>query len=91
MGALKKDVDSMAKNKNKRTAHHESWRKRTPSKVDLSRPMMTISHAHRKIRRLPCDIHVWTAWSMFDIKLVRFEINDWMRAAGLFHGFRDRE
>lgn len=28
-------------------------------------------------------------WPFFDIKLVQFETNHWMQAAGLIHGFGD--
>lgn len=64
-----------------------NWRARTPSKCDLSRPLLTIQKDHPELPELPGDIRVWTGWPLFDIKVVQIEINQWMQAAGFMHGF----
>ena len=65
------------------------WRTRTPVKVDLSRPIVTISKPHPELPHLPGVIRIWTGWPLFDIKVAQFEINNWMRAAGFLIGFND--
>jgi len=67
--------------------HIVNWRKRTPSKCDLTIPIQTISVPNPEIPHLPGDIHIWMGWPFFDIKLVHFEMNQWMQAAGYMHGF----
>jgi len=65
------------------------WRKRTPSKCDLSRPLLKISKGHSELPNLPGDIRIWTGWPFFDIKVVHFEMDQWLQAAGYLQGFCD--
>jgi len=84
MGFMK-GVDDLVSDENrfKVPEHVLNWRKRTPSKVDLSRPLLLIPKDHPKLPKLPGDIRIWTGWAPFDIKLVQFEVNQWLQAAGL--------
>lgn len=67
--------------------HIINWRKRTASKCDLDRSIQTISVPHPEIPHLPGDIRIWMGWLFFYIKLVHFEMDQWMQAAGLRHGY----
>ena len=67
--------------------HIVYWRKRTPSKCDLTIPIQTISAPNPEIPNLLGDIRVWMGWPFFDIKLVHFEMNQWLQAVGLMYGF----
>lgn len=70
------------------TADHElKWRKRTPAKCDLTRPLPVIPKGHPELPELKGDIRVWTGWPIFDVKVVQFEMNQWMGASGLMRGF----
>ena len=46
-----------------------------------------IPKEHPELSDLPGDIRVWTGWPIFDMKVVQFEMNQWMEAAGLMRGF----
>lgn len=50
---------------------------------------MSISAPDSEIPLLPGDIRVWAGWPLFDIKVVQFEMNQWMQAAGLIDGPSD--
>lgn len=63
------------------------WRKRTPCKANLSRPMVTITNSCKEVQNLDGDIQIWTGWPFFDIKTAQFEMNEWMRAAGCLYGY----
>lgn len=69
--------------------HVRNWRKRTPSKSDLSRPLLKVSRPHSGIPDLPDDIHLWTGWPLFDTEMAQFEMNQWLQAAGLLRGYSE--
>ena len=50
---------------------------------------MTVSAPHADLPDLPGDIRIWTGWPIFDIKIVQFEMNEWMRRAGFVCGYSD--
>lgn len=64
-------------------------RKRTASRGNLSRTLVTVSRSHEQLPELRRDIQVWTRWSFFDIKIVQFEMNGCMRAEGRLLGFSE--
>lgn len=86
MGFIK-GVDDMVcdVNRFKVPEHILNWRKRTPSKVDLNKPLLKVSSSHPELRQLARDILIWTGWAPFDIKVVQFEIDEWLQAAGLLY------
>jgi len=63
------------------------WRKRTPRKVNLSGPIVTVPGPSEELPDLLGDIQVWTGWPFFDIKITQFEMNEWMRASGCLNGY----
>jgi len=65
------------------------WRIRTPSKCDLSRPLLEIPKGHPELPELPGNIRLWTGWPLFDIKVVQIGMNQWMEAAGFMNEFGD--
>lgn len=65
----------------------DKYGKMTPAKADLERPMVTISRRGIPKLKLPGDIPIWMGWPMFNVKLVQFEMNQWMHAAGFLCGF----
>lgn len=80
MGFIK-GVDSL-----KFSEYEIRWRKRTPWKCDLSKTFLDIPK-ESKPHFLPCDIRVYIGWPLFDIKLAQFEMNQFMKAAGLLNVF----
>lgn len=66
--------------------HIRNWMKKTPSKCDLTRPLLLIRKGHSELPDLSGDIRVWTGWPIFNVKVVQFEINQWMQATGLVNG-----
>lgn len=89
MGFLKGIDDHLERNNLGQVPEHILyWRKRTPSKCDLTRPLLTIPKGHPEFPQLKGDIRIWTGWPFFDIKLVHFEMNQCLNAAGLMRGFR---
>lgn len=89
MGFIKGIDNTLVNNGGKIPAHIANWRKKTPYKCDLTIPIQTISARHPEIPYLQGDIRIWMGWPFFDIKLVHFEMNQWMQAADLMHGFSD--
>jgi len=65
------------------------WRKRTPRKVNLRGPLVTVSGPCQELRLHRGEMQVWTGWPFFDIKIVQFEMDEWMRARGYLN--EDRE
>lgn len=53
-------------------------------KVDLARPMRTLSHSDQDqvLSNLPGQLHVWTVWTMFEVRFCKFELDQWMHACG---------
>lgn len=84
-------VDDLIADENPRTIpeHILNWRKRTPAKFDPDRSFVIVHQNDPELSDLPGDIPIWTAWPMFDIKVVQFEMNKWMQKTGLMHGFGD--
>jgi len=75
------------------TEHEINWRKRTPSKCDLRTPLLVIPKEHPEQSDLPGDIRMWTGWPIFDIKVVQFEMNQWMDVTvrnRIFENIRDK-
>jgi len=50
---------------------------------------VTISGPCHELRLHRGEMQVWTGWPFFDIKIVQFEIDEWMRARGYLN--EDRE
>lgn len=80
MGFMK-EVDDIVgdRNRPKVPEHVLNWRKRTPSKCDYYR-------SHPEIPHLPGDIRIWAGWPPYGIKVVQFQMNQWLQAVGLLHG-----
>lgn len=46
-------------------------------KVDLSRPIFTLNHSDDVVlSNLPGQLHVSSAWPIFDTRFCQFELND---------------
>ena len=57
---------------------------RTISRTDVrNMSFITFSPPEREIPELPGDIHIWTGWPIFDVRICQFEMKQWIRGAGL--------
>jgi len=66
------------------------WRKRTPRKVNLSNPLVSVRTTCESVpNTMRGDIRIWTGWPFFDIKIVHFEMNEWLRASGCLNGYSE--
>ena len=90
MGFLK-GVDDLVAVENPRDVPDRvvNWRKRTPKKFDPDSSFLIVHQKDPDVPSLPGCILIWMAWPMFDIKVVQFEMNQWMQKTNLMHGFGD--
>lgn len=88
MGFLKGVDDIMDRRQIEEPFHLQQFRKRSPKKVDLTRPMINISISDHGSSGSGV-MRVWTAWPIFDVKVAQFEINEWMLAAGYISDFSE--
>lgn len=59
-------------------------RPRTISKTNVQNmKMITISSPDHELPDLPCDLHIWTGWPIFDVRICQFEMKQWMYGAAL--------
>lgn len=58
------------------------WRKRAPCKVDLQKPLLSASRSRGILLELRGDVELWKGWPFFDIKIIQFELNSFVRSMG---------